>query len=270
VADKERGAAAAAAAAVAAVAAAARRRHADRAATEAHEVLHLGGLGRVFGGVKPARRVPVVSPYDAVARQLRVLEGSAGLSAFGLVYRPRISTATALSLLAHLATTGRLPRLPPIIVRDALYTPDGLAVAVAAAATAARRASMADLATAIGLDTGTVVAAVPATLAASRGTLLPSRGGDVMSATAMADAVADAATAVDGAADGKATVASLAAAASVPAAALDDALTAALAAGGGRLWALGGVVPVGATCAPASPTPARPARGDFFIAQMRL
>jgi len=61
-----------------------------------------------------------------------------------------------------------------------------------------------------------------------------------MSAAAMADAVADAATAVDDAADGEATVASLAAAANVPAAALDDALTAALAARGGRLSGAGG------------------------------
>jgi len=111
---------------------------------------------------------------------------------------------------------------------------------VAAAATAARRAGVADLAAAVGVDAGAVAAAVPAALAASRGTLLPGRGGDVLSAAAIADAVADAATAVDGATDGEATVASLAAAADVSAAALDDAPTAALAVGGGRLGGAGG------------------------------
>jgi len=153
---------------------------------------------------------------------------------------PRISTATALSLLAHLITTGCLPQLTPTIARDALYTPDGVTAAVAAAATAACRAGVADLAAAVSVDAGAVAAAVPAALAASRGTLLPGRGGDVLSAAAIADAVADAATAVDGAADGEATVATLAAAANVPAADLDDAPTAGLAAGGGHLGGAGG------------------------------
>ena len=88
---------------------------------------------------------------------------------------------------------------------------------------------------AVGVDAGAVAAAVPAALAALRGNLLPGRGGDVLSAAAMANAVADAATAVNGAADGEETVVSLAAAANVHAAALDDAFTAALAASGGHL-----------------------------------
>jgi len=82
--------------------------------------------------------------------------------------RPRISTATALSLLAHLTTTGHLPRLTSTIARDALFTPDGLTAAVAAAATAARRVGVADLAAAVGVDAGAVAVAVPAALAASR------------------------------------------------------------------------------------------------------
>jgi len=106
---------------------------------------------------------------------------------------------------------------------------------VAAAATATRRAGVPDLAAAVGVDAGSGAAAVPAALAASRGTLLPGREGDALAADAMADAVADAASAVDGASDSEATVASLAGAANVPAAALEKALTTALPAGGGRV-----------------------------------
>jgi len=79
----------------------------------------------------------------------------------------------------------------PTIGRDALYTRDGVTATVAAAATAARRAGVADLAAAVSVDAGAVATAVPAALAASWGALLPGRGEDVLSAAAMAEAVAD-------------------------------------------------------------------------------